>query len=56
MFKQKKADILALIQNNPHLTDYMRDDAVDYIEDFYKIIDSPDKLENEITDKCRGRD
>jgi hypothetical protein len=56
LFKQKKADILALIQNNPHLTDYMRDDAVDYIEDFYKIIESPDKLENEITDKCRGRD
>jgi len=56
LFKQKKTDILGLIQNNPHLTDHMRDDAVDYIEDFYEIIESPNKLEKEITDKCRGRD
>ncbi len=56
LFQQKKADILALIQNNPHLTEYMREDAVDYIEDFYKIIGNPGKLSREITDKCRGRD
>ncbi|MGA9575093.1 MAG: hypothetical protein WBS20_14235 [Lysobacterales bacterium] len=56
LFKEKKADILALIQNNPHLTDSFRSDAIDYIEDFYKIIDDPKSLEKEITDKCRGRD
>jgi len=56
LLREKKADILALFQDNPHLTDYMRNDAVDYIEDFYKIIDDPDKLEKEITDKCRGKD
>ncbi len=56
LFQQKKADILALIRDNPHLTEYMRDDAIDYIEDFYNIIDNPNRLEKEITGKCRGRD
>ena len=55
LFQQKKTDILALFRDNPHLTDRYRDDAIDYIEDFYEIIDDPDKLEKEITDKCRGR-
>jgi len=56
LFRQKKTDILALIQDNPHLTDYMKKDAVDYIEDFYRIIGDPKKLEKEITGNCRGRD
>lgn len=56
LFQQKKADIMALISGNPHLTDHMRDDAIDYIEDFYRIIVDPTKMEKEITDKCRGRD
>lgn len=56
LFQQKKADIMALIQDNPHLTDRMREGALDYIEAFYGIIDDPKKLEKNITDKCRGPD
>jgi len=56
LFQQKKAEILALFRNETHLTDYMRDDAIDYIEDFYRIIGDPGRFEKEITDKCRGRD
>ena len=54
-FNEKKTDILSLFQNNAHLTDYMRDKSIDYIEDFYKIINNPKKLDREIIDKCRGK-
>jgi len=56
LFNQKKADILSLFQNNTHLNEYMRDGAIDYIEDFYKTINNPKKLDKEIIDKCRGRE
>jgi hypothetical protein len=56
LFNDKKADILALFQNNTHLTEYMRGGAIDYIEDFYTIINDSKKLDKEIIDKCRGRE
>ena len=56
LFREKKTDILALFQDNTHLSDYMRKDAIDYIEDFYKIIDKPKRFEKDIIGKCRGRE
>ncbi len=56
LFNEKKADILALFKNNPHLSERSRDDAIDYIEDFYSIINNPNRLEKDITDKCRGKE
>ena len=56
LFREKKADILALVQNDPHLADNYRKDAIDYIEDFYKIIDNPKSFEKEIIGKCRGQE
>ena len=56
LFNEKKTDILALFHNNTHLSDYMRDGAIDYIEDFYKIVNNPKKLDKYIIDKCRGRE
>ncbi len=53
-FNEKKADIMALFEDNPHLTDKSRDSSIKYIEDFYEIINTPKKLKREITDKCRG--
>ena len=47
---------MALFQNNPHLTERYRDDAVEYIDDFYKIINDPKRFEKDIIDKCRGRE
>ena len=55
LFNQKKADILALFQDNPHLNEKMREDAIDYIEDFYNIINDQKRFDKDITDKCRGR-
>ena len=55
LFNEKKTDILALFRNNTHLSKNMRDGAIDYIEDFYKIINDPKKLDKYIIDKCRGK-
>ena len=54
LFNQKRLDILALFKNNIHLNDYTRKKAINYIEDFYKIINDPNKFKEEITDECRG--
>lgn len=55
LFQEKKPDILALFQDNKHLSDNSRERAIDYIEDFYKILDDPDRFERDVTDKCRGQ-
>jgi hypothetical protein len=55
LFNEKKTDILALFENNSHLTDRTRKDAIKYIEDFYEIINDPKKFERSITGKCRGQ-
>lgn len=54
-FREKKSDILALFTNNPHLNDRTRNNALGYIEDFYKVIDDPKRFERAFTDKCRGK-
>ncbi len=51
----KKVDILALFENNSHLTDRTHHDAVRYLEGFYEILNDPKKFEKLIIDKCRGR-
>jgi len=55
LFQEKKPEILALFETNSHLSDYMRNDAIKYIESFYDIIGNPKQLEKDITDKCRGK-
>lgn len=56
LFNEKKADILALFQNDPHLTDKSRSGAIDYLEGFYKVINDPKRFDRDIIDKCRGRE
>lgn len=53
-FQNKKPEIMALFENDPNLTDKNRANTIEYIEDFYEIIDNPKNLEESITDKCRG--
>ena len=54
LFNEKRTDILALFQNDTHLNDKSRKRAIDYIEEFYKVINDPKRFKKEITDKCRG--
>ena len=54
LFREKKADIIALFKNNPHLTDKTRDKSIAYIEEFYAVLNDPKRYKKELTDKCRG--
>jgi len=54
LFNEKKPEILALFENNPHLNDKTRKKTTRYIEDFYKIINDPKQFERQISGKCRG--
>jgi len=54
LFNKKKTDFLALFENDGHLNDRIRKDAIGYIEDFYEIINDPKNFEKKIIDKCRG--
>jgi hypothetical protein len=56
LFNEKKPEVLALFENNSHLTDRTRKDAIEYLEDFYEIINNPKQFERRITDKCRGQE
>jgi len=55
LFNDKKAGILALFEDNTHLNGRTRDNSIEYIEDFYEIINDPKRFKKQITDKCRGR-
>lgn len=54
LFNEKKAEILALFENNSYLNDRSRKDAISYIEDFYETLNDPKRFKRYITDKCRG--
>jgi hypothetical protein len=53
-FNEKKPDIMALFEDNTHLTKKTRNNTIDYIEDFYEVLNDPKRFKREITDKCRG--
>ena len=53
-FQEKKPEIMALFKDNPHLTNSMRKRALNYLGDFYEVLDDPKRFKREITDKCRG--
>lgn len=56
LLNEKKPEILALFNDNPHLEDGTKKDAVRYLEGFYKILNDPRKFDRDITDKCRGKE
>ena len=51
-FQARRADILALVDTQPGITKRTRKRNVNYIEDFFKIIDDPKKVEKNLVDKC----
>lgn len=53
-YRDHKAEILALFNNEELLTGKARVNAVKYLEGFYKSIESPEKIRKNLTDKCRG--
>jgi len=54
LFNKKRSDILELFNEEARLSNHDREKAIEYIEDFYKIINDPREFKEAITDKCRG--
>jgi len=51
-FRAKKADILALYDSLPDLNAGYRKGARSYLEDFYSIIERPDRVKRALVDGC----
>ena len=54
VFQQKKPEIMALFEENTNLSSSSRKRAINYLEDFYEVLDDPKRFKRAITDKCRG--
>lgn len=54
LVKTRKADILALVGNEPELDERARRGVENYINAFFDILESPKRIERELKDRCRG--
>jgi hypothetical protein len=52
--RSKREEIFTLLQESPELDDKWRKNTIEYIEEFYEIIDDPEEIEKEIIERCRG--
>jgi hypothetical protein len=52
--QSKREEIFALIRTVPELDDKLREKTVNYIEDFYEIIDDPELTDEKVVARCRG--
>ena len=53
VFRSRRAQIYAVIDSEARLTPARRNGARGYIEDFYEILDSPQRFQRQIIDECR---
>jgi len=53
-FNEKRQAIMALFEDNPHLSGRERGYAARFLQDFYEIVNDPARFKRQITDKCRG--
>ena len=53
--QSKRDEIMALFESSAELSDRNKKKSLEYIEEFYDILDSPEEVEQEITDRCRGK-
>lgn len=52
-FREQKDEILNLVKNREGLTEKMRARSLDYLQDFFDIIENPKAVKRDIMDKCR---
>ena len=53
-FREKEADIMALVDNAHYIRDGVKKRTKEYFEKFYSMMDSPKRYEREILGRCRG--
>jgi hypothetical protein len=51
-FRDKKAEIYALVDEQPGLRPYVRKELTRYIDDFFKLINDPRDVEGDIIGEC----
>ncbi len=52
-FRQKKEEIYELWRNQEGLEEGRIEDKLEYLDDFFEILDDPKKIKSEMLDKCR---
>ena len=52
LFRDKRAEIEALIENQAELTSSTRRSLLRYVDDFYDVIDNPRRLDDKVTSEC----
>ena len=52
LFRDKRAEIESLIEDQSELTSKTRRDMLDYVDDFYDVIDNPRMVESRIVKRC----
>ena len=53
--QSKRDEIIALFENSIELDAKIKKKSLQYIEEFYDILDSPEQIEQEIINRCRGK-
>lgn len=53
-FRARREDVLALYRNDPWLSDRTRERALDYLAEFYAIIDDAERTQRHLIDRCIG--
>lgn len=54
LMQEKRAEILALYQNADYMGNPSRKRAIKYVEEFFALLDDPERFEREVVDRCRG--
>jgi hypothetical protein len=54
VFREARADIVALFQNDARLDPKAKDETIEYLDAFYTLIDDPKAVNDKITSKCLG--
>lgn len=54
LVQSRKQEIMALVQNETRLTPRKRDDTLEYLEEFFEIMDDDEAFQEEIVAACRG--
>jgi hypothetical protein len=54
--QSKRDEIFALFQNTKELEPKRKKKTLEFIEDFFAILDDPKKVKNEVYGRCRGQD
>ena len=54
LLQSKRDEITALYRDSAELDERYRQKSLDYIDEFFEILDDPDRIEREIFDRCRG--